>query len=256
MTHVYYPIYALTRDGYPVFFPLSGVRLESGEQMPGTEVVGLRKTFGKGRSTERVVYRVRRADLSYEDLPGFMYPTLFRPLNMQKYPDDLPPPATLTGEVDWGSEHPPMLPPDDPAPLDWVGPYALPPCISLDEIEVRVMRGLKTERAKGVDDRGLHGPSFKTGSDVLNGMLGGGAITIQGWVPDKRDIGDWPLVREWLRAIPDMQRRIVEWKSLDFSFRQICERYLQGRRSREWVRGEYRKGIEGVRGVANGSRQR
>ena len=247
---VYYPICALTRDHYPVWFPLPGLRLKSGEQMQGAEVVGIRKTYRKNQPSENVVYRVRRADLSYEDLPKFMTPTLFRPLNLVRYPDPLPLPATLAGDVPWGSEHPPITPPDDPLPLDWPRPYAFAPDISREEIEVRVLRGLKTERARGVDDQGLRGPAWKTGSDVLAAMQGGGAITVQAWQPDRRDIGDWPRVREWLRRIDDLARQVIELKSQDYSFRQIGER-MRIPRSREWAREKYGSGIDMVWRVAN-----
>ena len=248
----YYPITALKRDGYPVFFPIPDLRLTRHgdliEQMKGADVVGLKRTFRKGRPTECVVYQVRRESGHYEDLPKFMHPTLFRPMTLAKYPDPLPEPAAQAGEVDWSSEHPPLLPPDDPLPLDWIGPYAMPPNISREEVEVRVMRGLKTERAKGVDDQGLRGP--KAYGTFIDGMLGGGNITIQGWVPDKRDIGDWLQVREWLRAIDRQPRSIIEWKSIEYSFWQIGER-LRPAISREWARVKYNEGMEAVWRVAN-----
>ena len=73
---------------------------------PGRRVPGFRKTVRRGRPTERVVYRVRRADGSAEDLLDHMAPTLFRPAYLDRYPNLLPPPAALIHDVDWPSEHP------------------------------------------------------------------------------------------------------------------------------------------------------
>jgi hypothetical protein len=192
---------------------------------------------------------VRRADGSYEDLPKWMAPTLFRPLRIERYPDPLPPPAALTGEVDWRSAHPVPMPPDDPLPLDWPRPYASPPGISLEEVEVRVLRGLKTERARAVD--GVHGPLAKTSADVLAALQGGGAITVNPWEPTRIDIGDWETAVGWLQSVDKTYRTIIRAKSMDHSFRQIGERFMTPGRDRHWVKYRYHTGMEEVWKVAN-----
>jgi hypothetical protein len=253
----YYPISALRRDHYGVLFPIGPLRLRSGEVIPAAEVAGFRKTYRRGYANERVVYRVKRPDGSTEDLPEHLTPTQFRPANLDRYPDPLPEPAALTAEnIHWRSYHPAPAPPDEREDLVWpAAAYSEPGKISEREAEVRILRAWKTQRSSDVDAKGLGGPmGYRAGRS-----FGAMEIRIVTWEATRRDAGDWPVAMAWFTRLrnPD-HKRVIELRSMDFSFRQIGERQKKGvtpAYASEWARTTYRRAITEITAVANRARR-
>ncbi len=109
----YYPISALTVDHCPVLFPIGPIRLRGGEVIAAAEVPGFRKTHAQ-RARQRARGLPRQAGRRLDRGPAIhLQPTLFRPANLERYPNSLPVSATLTGDVRWQSEHPQPVEPDE-----------------------------------------------------------------------------------------------------------------------------------------------
>ena len=252
----YYPISDLTRDHYGVLFPIGPLKLRSGEVIAAAEVPGFRVTYRKGQASERIVWRVKRRDGSTEDLPRHLAPTLFRPANLARYPDPLPEPAALAGNVRWQSEHPEPAPPDKREDLVWpAAVYSEPGKISEREAEVRILRAWRTQGVTDVDGKGLGGPS---------GYRAGRAFATEevqqvGWQPTRRDIGDWPVAMGWFTRLrnPD-HKGVIKYRSADFSFRQVGEQLKKGATpayAAEWARIVYRRAITELTAMANRNRR-
>ena len=123
---------------------------------PGGELVVRRKTIMR-RGQLSTIWRARfekrdpgyPTQYRYVDLPRPVGVTRWRPLDRSNFPGPLPKPAHMVAEVAWQSKPEAPEPPDQTDPLDWPHEYAVAPSISLREVECRLLRGLRTGRAKG-----------------------------------------------------------------------------------------------------------
>ena len=76
-----------------------------------------------------------------------------------------------------------------------------------------------------------------------------------GWEPLRKDVSDWPVALGWSTRLrnPD-HRRVIELRSLDYSFRQIGEKTRKGLKpasATEWARLTYGKAITELTIIAN-----
>jgi len=117
---------------------------------------------------------------------------------------DVPGPAAgvaASGDVAWQSPPEPAVPPEPEDDLEWPGEYSAAPNISVREVEVRVLRALRTERSlRG--GRGDGRPGRYRDSVLITIMRGIGRLeyehidetriapTVAPWQPTRRDIGD------------------------------------------------------------------
>src|SRR5262245_59384443 len=141
---VYYDANDLTHDGLDVYI-----------MAPEGDVIARRKIITRKerttviwgvKVTERLPGRPLRHH--YVDLPRWVQVTRWRPIDPDRFPGPLPSPARVEGRVGWQSRPEPMIPIEDQDELEWPYPYEAAPNISAREAEVRVLRGLRTERSR------------------------------------------------------------------------------------------------------------
>jgi hypothetical protein len=209
------------------------------------------------------VWCIRGDDGKVVDLPAWAEPMAFRPLIRDKYPDPLPDPLTQTEEVAWASPIAPPSCPEIPDSLEWKGEYNLPGRISRGEAEIRLLRGLRTERSRKSQVRG---GSTSGDMDSLLRLI----LRTQGrleyehkeslstqlahvgelWEPTRRDHGDWSTAVTWFNKLDKEHRHVVKERSYNpqTSYRQIGEAM---QRSEGWARKVYGQAIDRVEKIAN-----
>jgi len=253
-----YPISALEVEGLPVWFTL-------GDQ----EVMGFVKFTRSGRP----VYRVGTARKS-DDLPKFARPALWRPVNVETWPEALPEPATVQKPVAWVETKPKQESLPDPAVRDvdrWPYPHIVlgragekPRCI--EEAEARVLRALRTVDAI-YRDRPDVSPSawprdLIVSAAVVKKMLSSSRsgklawfrdedyrdvfVDVSDlsprparWMPTRRDLSDLDVgCLDWMRDLSRRMQSLMRWRAAipRYSFTQIAE--MTGR-DEEDVRKEY-----------------
>jgi hypothetical protein len=202
----------------------------------GDEFVARRKTIMR-RQTTTVVWRVRverreqgrPLQYDYRDLPDKLAASItrWRPLDVRKFPGPLPSmPARIEGNVNWQSLPEPPVPIEPEDDLEWSGDYSTAPNISKREVEVRVLRGLRTERSlRG--GRGDGRPGGYRDSTLIVIMRGIGKVeyehvdetriapTAAPWQPSRRDIGDELTAIGWLLKISRAHRELAVLRSLN-----------------------------------------
>jgi hypothetical protein len=234
----WYPIDYLAADDFWVRFQLPN----------GADVVGLRRTLrlgGRRRSGERprweVSYHVRRENGDLQPLPKHAWPAHFRPKdNHYKFP--LPAPAVLMREAPkWQTPAAEPIPDESHDDLEWPGEYSQPGQIGEREMEVRLLRGLRTERSRNTRVGGQRGGAGldsnlqvilrnvgkieyehagkARGADVVNGEL---------WEPTRRDHGDWGNAIEWYNSLSKKQQLVIRQRSYvpPSSYRRIGQDIL------------------------------
>jgi hypothetical protein len=232
----------------------------------GDECVARRKTVWRRRQAT-TVWRVRvpvrepgrPTRCRYVDLPEHLEITRWRPL--AGFPGPLPKPAHMVADVRWQTPAEPPAPPEQSDDLEWPHDYSAAPDISEREVEVRVLRGLRTMRSPhAVKD----GRARNQVDSVLNNLLRQmGKIDYDhidesymapagvAWEPTRRDHGDWLTATGWWRQLSRTGREIVVFRSMNppYSFQAIGDR--EGI-TREGARKRYRAAIERLVRIANG----
>lgn len=237
LTPSWYRIEDLTLDGFSVFL------LVCGEQR-----LGLRRTFRKAQpiarrefregsesrtvmTSSRTAWALRDLGGKLIDLPEWSWPTAWRPVDLARFPAELPKDtATLLSSPPWHSPPEPTWAPDGPQdPLDWPHAYSEPGAISKREAEVRVLRGLRTMELqprvglRSARDsillvaRGELVPEDEDKSKI-------GAVRLP-WKPDSRDAGDWETAVGWWAQLSIPSQDLV-WRRSENpprSFRQLAD---------------------------------
>lgn len=239
-----YPISTLDLEGVPVWFTVGD-----------RELLGFIKFTRSGRP----VYRVgtfRKSD----DLPAHARPALWRPVDPGAWPEQLPEPATVQNDVEWGKPIPPPKH-NEPSVRDmdrWPYPHielgragSIPK--SVEEAEARTLRALRCvdviyrdepERVETAWPRDL-----MVSAAVLKKLLSSSRtgklpwlkdddyrdvhIDLSDlsprparWVPTRRDLSDVEAgVLSWLGVLTNKERRLFKWRSdlPQWSFPQIAE---------------------------------
>lgn len=151
------------------------------------------------------------------------------------------------------------------ADTEWPYRYAPAGAISRDEVEHRVLRGLKTSRAPGIVKEVRLGVKINWPVHEIIGDRWDYASPIEprAFEPNRRDRDDWHIALGWLNALYPPNRRpkdwrpgdlnteqkLVVWKSWGYTWRTLGER---AGRSHEWARRRYKHAIDIVAAAANG----
>jgi len=258
----YYAVADLDVDGVDVAILLPS----------GGELVARRKRITRRGQRTAIIWRVRDIVREpgrptrhvYRDLPRHIEVTRWRPIDRATFPGLLPAsPARIEGDVAWQSPVEPPVPAEQQDELHWPGPYSEAPNISLREAEVRVLRGLRTERCRS-ERIGNAGPAGFMDSIIAVVRNAGhhlvpehvdpthiGAVGV-GWEPTRQDRGDWLVGLSWFVQLSHAQREIVVLRSLDppYSFAQIGSRQNPPK-SHEWARQRYKAAIRRAAAIAN-----
>jgi hypothetical protein len=235
----------------------------------GEECVARRKTTwrrGQAATAWRMRIPVREpgrpTKRRYVNLPAHLEITRWRPLDRSKFPGPLPTkPASMMPAIAWQSPAPPAVPQESTDPLDWPHDYSAAPNISGREVEVRVLRGLRTMRSPHAVKDGRARNQFD--SVLINLLRQMGKLDHEhvdesymapagvAWEPTRRDHSDWLTAAGWWRQLNRTERDIVELRSLNppFSFQAIGDR---AGITREGARKRYPTAIERVVRIANG----
>lgn len=258
---VYYDTRDLNLDGVEVLIA-----------SPEGDVVAKRKTIKRGERTH-VVWRLKHAEripgqrirYHYIDLPKHVQITRWRPdPEGRSWPHPLPPPAPMERDVAWQTKAGPVVPPEPEDPFDWLAPTYTEPGkrVPEREIEIRVARGLRTERSRfAVKD-----DSKTTTRDSVvilmlrqlgkmeyehqdpNELLPAGMA----WEPTRLDHADWIIALGWYVKLPRRMREVVFFRSLNppFSYRAIGE-MQRPHRSHTWARFWYKRALKQLTRIAN-----
>jgi hypothetical protein len=257
---MWYPINYLAADNFLVRFQLPN----------GADVVGLRRAHrikARRSSGERprweVSYHVRRENGDLHPLPKHAWPAHFRPKD-KHYKFPLPAPAVVMGEPPkWQTPAAEPIPHETHDDLDWPGEYSEPGQIGEREMEVRLLRGLRTERSRNTRVGGRRGGAgLDSTLQVILRNVGkieyehetGDAPAIgtpgEAFEPTRRDHGDWDNAIEWYNALEDKRHQLVIWeRSHNSSYRRIGQDILKT--SHTAARKTYRAAIKAACAIAN-----
>jgi len=226
------------------------------------EIVARRKTISRRRESStiwcaREIVREpgRPTRYRYRDLPPHLQITCWRPL--AGFPGPLPAPTHLTGEVKWQTPPEPPAPPTDE--LDWPHEYAEAPHITAREVEIRVLRALRTDGSAAEGGVDVRPAGYRDSVAILarNHLVADEFVDAnyigpvgEAWEPTRRDRSDYLQAMAWFTKLTAAQRGIIKDRSLNppYSFRLIGER---ASKSAEWARKRYRRAIAAVTKVAN-----
>lgn len=261
-----YRIPDLDIEGHPVIYTMPS----------GQEVEGYLAITARGRRIYRVYTDSPRRRQS-EDLPSFSTPALWRPLYIDKWPDELPPPAIILEAPERAVEASPQIEQIE-EPDGWPYPglvLTLVKPASKEEAEARVLRGIRTSIVlERLDDR----PSGDTAwppallfkarrvAAALRASRSGTLPWLTRadyadfhvdksdlralpsvWIPTRRDVGDVENgVLLWLNALTDGQSTVVHMRaaSPQYSWRAIQE--FNGNTSVAVVKKIYSKAIDAI----------
>lgn len=248
-----YSIDALNVEGVPVFFSVGD-----------TEVLGFVKFTRSGRP----IFRVGNHRKSV-DLPRHARPSLWRPVNVETWPDELPEPSTVTKDVAWQSAPPrpatpePALPGEKwPYPNVALGRANVPPR-SITEAEARILRAIRTQDSidPTIGSGCLWPKDLMIASAVVRKLLENSRsgrlahfeksdyadihVDLSDlrprparWVPTPRDVSDVLCLR-WTDCLTSKEMSLFMWRSAlpPYSWNQIAEFRNQ---DQEEVRCQYR----------------
>lgn len=244
-----YPISTLNIESTPVI-------LTVGDQ----EMRGFVKFSPSGRPTFRVGSLTKSVDVQ-----RYMV-FLWRPVNAEAWPYELPEPAILQPDVDrWKERRPQHGKPDQPVRADdWPNPGVIlgkspDRPLSIAEAEARVLRMLRAfdvtlvDRPRymaawpkdwlisaGIIERALRSsPSHRlahlAAGDYEDFWVDPSDVRPMParWQPTRRDMSDLDFAFAWLNEIPDLDKKLFRWRSAlpEFSFVQIAE-YLDSTEGR------------------------
>lgn len=260
-----YPISSLDYEGVPVWFTVGD-----------RELVGFIKFTRSGRR----VFRVGSLCKS-EDLPTHARPSLWRPVDPNTWPDQLPEPATVRMSVEWQSETRANLAQIEPSVRDmdrWPYPHielgraGVPPK-SVEEAEARVLRALRCvdvlyrdppERSETAWPHDLMVSaallkkllsSSRTGKlpwlkddDYRDVHIDVSDLSPRParWVPTRRDLSDVEAgCLSWTHCLTKKEHRLFRWRSdlPQWSFGQIAE---MTRRDVDEVQSAYKEACERI----------
>lgn len=228
------------------------------------EALGMKKFTRRGKSA---VYRIRKSNRHFEDLPKWASPSLWRPIREDMWPYPLPEPVTI------------LVPPERPEPVAsprkpkeavdvTIHRYSEPGEISREEAEIRMIRFIRTEHVSP-----WHNPTgLRSGWPGYLDYLSEWAKSLEEakkdatrdptprWEPTPRDITDSETVVKWFTSlnppglgrvrprINDLQEVII-WRALEPapSWAEIGDEM-----GVTDARDLYRRAMNAVHRVANG----
>lgn len=175
----------------------------------------------------------------YIELPVFAEPQGWRPIPGQRYPDPLPQPQTQMAEPNWRSDPVDPSTPETPDDWEWPGEYSQPPRISREEAEVRLIRGLRTERSRKSQAGSRNGGGGDMDSLLRLILRTQGRLEYEHkdkaraalpelgemWEPTRRDHGDWSTAVGWHNTLDKAHQHVIRQRSYNppYSFRLIGE---------------------------------
>lgn len=225
MSDLWYPIQGLRRNGYVVIFHVAGHDLQGYRRRhkKPKPVVSRQYILPNGEAVvredwETMSYVTYNEDGHTEDLPKWLWPAIFRPVDPARYPDKLP--DAIVRRTPKGFEPAQASPPAPPLPkMDLtIRVYSPSGNIERGEVEIRAIRALRTARLMPW----VIQAKLQTGLGFLADWAKSGEETIAindptpKWEPTGADIDDAQVVMGWFVQLnpPEMWPSTLEAAAL------------------------------------------